>query len=145
MTPTATQALERSATPVPATTPDRNGSLNHDLFPKSSPRRRKTTSWIAIGIFLALVGAVGFYIYKQRSTQQRTDLLYHTVRYEPLKLTVVERGQLESADNRDVICRVRAGTKATSLTIKWVIDDGTLVRHGQLLVELDDSALQDQL
>lgn len=91
------------------------------------------------------MGAVGFYIYKQRPTQQRTDLLYHIVRYEPLKLTVVERGQLESADNRDVICRVRAGTKATNLTIKWVIDDGALVRQGQLLVELDDSALQDQL
>jgi len=72
-------------------------------------------------------------------------LLYHTVRYEPIKLTVVERGQLESADNRDVICRVRAGNKASSLTIKWVIDDGTLVRQGQLLVELDDSALQDML
>lgn len=58
---------------------------------------------------------------------------------------MVERGALESSDNRDVICRVRAGTKATNLTIKWVIDDGTLVKQGQLLVEIDDSALQDQL
>src|SRR5262245_25734818 len=127
MTPTATQALERSVTPVPAPMADRNGSLNHDLFPKSSPRRRKTANWIALGLFLVLAAGVGFYIYKQRPSQLRTDLLYHTVRYEPLKLTVVERGQLESADNRDVICRVRAGTKATTLTIKWVIDDGTLV------------------
>ncbi len=62
-----------------------------------------------------------------------------------MALTVVERGALESADNRDVICRVRAGTKATNLTIKWVIDDGTLVKQGQLLVDIDDSALQDQL
>ncbi len=100
---------------------------------------------MAAGIFLALAAGVGIFIYKQRPTQTRTDLLYHKVRVEPLKLTVVERGQLESADNRDVICRVKAGTKATNLTIKWVIDDGSFVRKGQLLVELDDSALQDQL
>lgn len=72
-------------------------------------------------------------------------MLYHNVRREPLALTVVERGALESADNRDVVCRVRAGTKASQLTLKWVVDDGTLVKQGQLLVEIDDSALQDQL
>src|SRR5262249_39847799 len=42
-------------------------------------------------------------------------------------------------------CKVKCGTKTTSLTIKWVIDDGTPVRQGQLLMEIDDSALQDQL
>ncbi len=72
-------------------------------------------------------------------------MLFHKIRKEPLALTVVERGALESADNRDVICRVRAGTKAASLTIKWVVEDGTVVKQGQLLVEIDDSALQDQL
>jgi uncharacterized membrane protein YqiK len=71
--------------------------------------------------------------------------LYHKVRQEPLSLTVVERGGLESADNRDVICRVRAGNKASSLCIRWVIEDGTLVKQGQPLVEIEDTPLQDQL
>ena len=44
-----------------------------------------------------------------------------------------------------MVCRVRAGTKAAQLTLKWVVDDGTLVKQGQLLVDIDDSALQDQL
>jgi multidrug efflux pump subunit AcrA (membrane-fusion protein) len=63
-----------------------------------------------------------------------------------LRLTIVERGALESADNRDVVCRVKAGTKGSTVasTIKWVIDDGTQVKQGQLLVELDDSGLQEQ-
>ena len=62
-----------------------------------------------------------------------------------LQVSVVERGTLESAENKDVVCRVKAGSKGTfASTIRWVIDDGTLVTKGQLLIELDDSALQDQ-
>ncbi|HEY2784684.1 MAG TPA: hypothetical protein VGJ05_06870 [Fimbriiglobus sp.] len=75
----------------------------------------------------------------------RPDLLTHKVKYEYLPVTVVERGQLESSENRDVICRVKAGSKGTyASTIKWVIDDGSMVAKGQLLMDLDDSALQDQ-
>src|SRR5205823_6555830 len=62
-----------------------------------------------------------------------------------LNLTVVERGALESADNREVTCRVKAGTKTAALTIKWVIDDGAHVKQGERLMEIDDSALQDNL
>lgn len=42
-------------------------------------------------------------------------------------------------------CRVRAGTKATDLRIRWVIDDGAQVKQGERLMEIEDSALQDQL
>ena len=60
-------------------------------------------------------------------------------------MTVSSRGTLESQENRDVVCRVKAtkgGTSAT--TIKWVIDDGTVVRAGRPIVVLDSSALEDQ-
>ena len=74
----------------------------------------------------------------------RPDLLTHVVKLEYLPVTVVERGTLESADNKDVICRVKAGSRGTfASTIKWVIDDGSIVTKNQLLMELDDSALQD--
>src|SRR5262249_38106421 len=50
----------------------------------------------------------------------------------------------ESADNRDVICHVKAGSKGNyASTIKWVIDDGTLVKKGQLIMTLDSSLLED--
>jgi multidrug resistance efflux pump len=77
----------------------------------------------------------------------RTDLVTAAVRLEPIQLTIVERGALESADNRDVICRVKAGTKGSTIAsqIKWVIEDGSRVKQGDLLVELDDSGLQEQL
>jgi HlyD family secretion protein len=57
---------------------------------------------------------------------------------------VTAKGTLESADNRDIVCRVRAGNKGFATSINWVIDDGTRVKPGQLLMILDDSALKDQ-
>ncbi|HZZ78617.1 MAG TPA: hypothetical protein VFE62_08865 [Gemmataceae bacterium] len=70
-----------------------------------------------------------------------------TVKKEPLRVTIVERGSLESAENSDIIVRVKAGTKGgtTASTIKWVVDDGTQVKFGDPIVDLDDSGFQDQL
>jgi multidrug resistance efflux pump len=77
----------------------------------------------------------------------RTDLLTHTVQSGPLELTIVERGALESANNADIVCRVKARNQQsqTSTTIKWVVDDGSHVKKGDLLVDLDDSGLLDTL
>jgi len=75
----------------------------------------------------------------------RPDFILHTVESELLPVTVVERGTLESADNREVVCKVKAGSRGTfASSIKWVIDDGTLVTKGQPIIDLDDSALRDQ-
>jgi multidrug efflux pump subunit AcrA (membrane-fusion protein) len=91
-----------------------------------------------------LAGAILYYIFAGGSKVNRPDLLLHTVKHEDLDLTVVERGTLESADNRDIICRVKAGSKGSyATTIKWVIDDGTLVRKGQPVMTLDSSSLED--
>jgi multidrug efflux pump subunit AcrA (membrane-fusion protein) len=59
---------------------------------------------------------------------------------EDLSPTVVARGSVESADAVDVLSRVRG-----QATVKWVADDGAPVRKGERLIELDDSALREQL
>lgn len=70
-----------------------------------------------------------------------------TAAKEKLQLSIVERGTLESAENSEIVCRVKASAKGSTIstTIKWIIDDGTQVTRGQKLVELDDSGLQEQL
>ena len=74
----------------------------------------------------------------------QANLLTHEVHPEYLQATIVERGTLESAENADVLCMVKAGSKGTyASTIKWVIDDGSMVNKGELVMELDDSSLQD--
>ena len=94
----------------------------------------------ALGSALNIPGLSGMFATK------RPDLITHKAKREYLQVTVVERGTLESSENKDVVCKVKAGSRGTyATTIRWVIDDGTMVKKGQLLIELDDSALQEQL
>ena len=79
-----------------------------------------------------------------RPAAARADVLLHTVKRGPLNVTVTEKGTVESASNMDLICKVKAGTKGFATTINWVIEDGARVEPGQLVMILDDSALQDQ-
>lgn len=92
-----------------------------------------------------MAAGLSYFFLGGRSKADRPDLLLHAVARQNLDLTVVERGTMESADNRDIICKVKAGSKGSyASTIKWVIDDGSLVRRGQLIMILDSSSLEDQ-
>ncbi len=146
----ASQQPETSPAPTAATLaklPSASALPSPSRLPGAKPRSRRV-KWIigggaavgALGIFLAIYLSPAF-------RPVRVDLVLHTVRPERLELTVVERGALESADNRDVFCRVKSGAKnsTVSTTIKNVIDDGTVVKKNDLLAELDDSGLQEQL
>lgn len=100
------------------------------------------------GGILALAVLVAAYVWVKKPFQKtRTDLVTHKVGYQTLELTIVERGALESANNSDVYCRVKAKAQGTTVasTIKWVIDDGSHVKKDDLIVDLDDSGLIEQL
>jgi HlyD family secretion protein len=70
-----------------------------------------------------------------------------TVRKEKLIVTIIERGNLESAKNGDIVCTVRSGTKGSTnaTTIKWIVDQGVDVKKGDKLIELDSSGFIEQL
>jgi HlyD family secretion protein len=92
-----------------------------------------------------LATAILLYSFTGGSKQNHPDLLLHTVKLEDLDLTVVERGAVEAAENADIVCKVKAGSKGNyASTIKWVIDDGTIVSKGQPIMTLDSSSLEDQ-
>src|SRR5262249_3943707 len=150
LTPTSPTESNGNPPEAKATTPPagpRPAAPAH--LPKAKHLSRKTKLLPLAGGPVPLCGAAG-------GAQQllgggmrvnRADLVTHAVRREKLLLTIVERGALESAENNDIICRVKAGTKGSTVasSIKWVIDDGSHVKRGDLLVELDDSGLQEQL
>jgi RND family efflux transporter MFP subunit len=74
------------------------------------------------------------------------DLVTAKVERGDVARTVTERGSLEAVEKTDIICRARAAKPDQPATvIKWVIDDGTRVKKGDLLIELDDSALQERI
>jgi HlyD family secretion protein len=69
-----------------------------------------------------------------------SDVITYVVRSGPLPITVVEKGTLESSENKDAYCLVEGQT-----TIIMILPEGTPVKKGQLVCELDSAALGDQL
>jgi multidrug resistance efflux pump len=104
---------------------------------------------VILALVLGAVGtsSAGIWYWYTGSRGERTDILTARVRKDKLAITVKERGILESAENNDVTCRVKARTQNATVatTIKWVIDDGSHVKKGDLLVDLDDSGLVETL
>jgi HlyD family secretion protein len=138
-----------TATPAPNETKAKllSPAAGPGKLPGAKTRRRRPALILAALALLVCASVAVAAVISRSHTTVRTDLVTHKVQRERLELTVIERGALESADNRDVYCRVKSGAKNSTVatTIKSVIDDGSKVKKGQLLVELDDSGLADQL
>jgi HlyD family secretion protein len=118
--------------------PDRANSLPsklHRFLPTTNSRR------LAWGAGLLAVAASGLLAHGGGSP----DPALHTVGRGPVRGVVVARGSLEAARSTDVVCRVKSLSGGRPTTIRWVIDDGTPVRRGDLLVQLDDSELHERL
>jgi HlyD family secretion protein len=114
--------------------------------PKARGWKRRGKWLIGLLLLLALGGAGlgGWYFYSHKHTA-RPDLVLHPIEKKKLQITITERGSLEPADNVFFFCKVKArapGAAATS--IRWVIDNGSIVKESEKILELDDSALQDQ-
>ncbi|MDR0522137.1 MAG: efflux RND transporter periplasmic adaptor subunit, partial [Planctomycetaceae bacterium] len=68
----------------------------------------------------------------QTVTVRRTDFVHE----------ILERGSVDSASNVDIRCQVES---AGGLTIISVVPEGTIVKKGDLLVELDSSTLRENV
>jgi HlyD family secretion protein len=124
-----------------------NGSPRPSRLPRPKRWSVRAKLLATMGAFLVLVGiATGGWIISKGKGGTRPDLLLHTVKYEDLKVMIVERGALESADNADVVCRVKAKVQGgVASTIRSLVEAGSEVKAGDKLIELDDSAQEDQL
>src|SRR5438093_3351764 len=93
-------------------------------------RRSKILIGLGLGLFVAVILYLVYY-FITRPRDVRADLVTHKVQYGRLEMTIVERGALESANNHDIVCRVKAKNQQSqvSTTIKWIIDDGSQVKH----------------
>jgi HlyD family secretion protein len=131
--------------------PSPNGTPSHRPVPpeKKPGFLRKNAIYVwAVGLVFLLMVGVGAYVFVTRLIigTPFTGPTW-TVKKEPLRVTIVERGSLESAENSDITVRVKAGSKnaTNASTIKWVVDDGAQVKAGDPVCDLDDSGYQDNL
>jgi len=97
---------------------------------------KRTWIWVAVVVAVAVVGWLSF---GRSGTQVDGAVRGAKVRRGPLKVSVVQRGNLAARDANSVKSEVEGQS-----TILWLIAEGTQVKPGDLLVELDASDLLDK-
>ena len=115
-----------------------------------SPRSRKGNVKVILIVMVALaVGAIlifGGSASSSGETADSTSYVLATVERGDLAVEVTDRGNLESASNVEHRCEVEGrvgGGTSGGTTMLWIIEEGTQVKEGELLVELDSSNLED--
>jgi multidrug efflux pump subunit AcrA (membrane-fusion protein) len=96
--------------------------------------------------FLALMIAAGGGVWwwlKNRDTSSRDVVMLHTVARDDFELTVTERGEIEAYDVTEIRSLVKSNN-TTGNAILRIVPEGTQVKKGDFLVELDSSALAAQ-
>ncbi|MEO9933388.1 HlyD family secretion protein [Rhodopirellula bahusiensis] len=136
----------RSVRPV---FPDSQNPASAWRYPATSADQPRTGG-IMVGLLICLVllGVGGYFGYQRYVAQQSTinvdDLIVTEVTKSAFDHTVVEQGEIESSSNTEILCEIESrGGSGTS--ILWVIDEGSRVRKGDKLVELDSSNLEIEL
>jgi len=111
-----------------------------------APPTRRRSPWLYVfalaGLGVLIWGGIYFYetvIASGKSAEGRGTLTYEVVR-SPLQVTITVDGNVESASNVEVKCRVAGGS-----TVLWIVEDGKFVEEGEEIVRLDTSAIEDKL
>ena len=90
---------------------------------------------------LLIVAAISVpYVLLSEKEAVDTDLPTHRIDRRDIVISVTEQGTLESANNTEIKCRVRGDN-----TITFVIESGSLVSKGDILVQLDTLAIEEEI
>jgi HlyD family secretion protein len=91
------------------------------------------------------VGVIGGWMWwRGRSANVEDDtLVLHKVVRGDFALTVTERGEIESAGVTDVVSEVKS-KNTPGVSILRIVPEGTVVKKGDFLVELDSSAFREE-
>jgi len=105
--------------------------------------RPKSRSTLLIVLTVIVVGAVltaGVAARMSRSNEAVSEMPTFTVRQGPLTISVIQSGTIHALEQEIIKSEVEGQT-----TIIFLIPEGTIVKKGDLLVQLDASKLEDNL
>lgn len=106
-----------------------------------SRRRKPVLRWIGAILAVLIVAAIIVRVTVfARPADPMAGIPTFTVVRGPLLISVTESGTIKSRQQEVIKCEVEGGS-----TILFLVPEGTRVKQGDLLVELDGSKLQDQL
>ncbi len=115
--------------------------MNKNSSDLARPRRQRGAAifWV-IGIVLLLAaGGIAFWQNRGEAPTKDLTLTWAAVQ-EKMRVSIVESGQLKAAKSVDIYCKVKGGA-----TILELVDEGTRVNEGDVVVRLDASNLEDEL
>ena len=106
------------------------------------PRRRRRYVWIGVIAVICLVAAVTVAGKRMLDSKQAgsDDRAATTVRRGPLRITVSEGGHVEAQRSVNIKCQVPGRP-----TIIKIVEEGSNVEKGDVLVELDSAELEERL
>lgn len=112
-------------------------------LPVSRPR-----NWLVLaGFGLTVFFAWRFWPSKSMPVVDPSLVVWQPVDRSDLDVVVLGRGSLESQSNIEILCEVEDVRKdnINGTTILWMIPNGTSVKKGDLVLELDSTPMQEAL
>jgi HlyD family secretion protein len=114
------------------------------------PRRNTTrkgalptvTAAAVVAVVLAASGGYWWWSHRDEKPDD-SHVLLHTVARDDFELSITERGEIEAFDVTEVRSLVKSNN-TTGNAILRIVPEGTPVKKGDFLVELDSSALEAQ-
>ena len=96
--------------------------------------------FVILSVLLAASGLIAFAILPGPSAATSVELPVYSVGQRDVVVSVTEQGTLESANNTEIKCRVRGDN-----TITFVIESGTQVEEGEILIQLETLAIEEEI
>jgi HlyD family secretion protein len=97
---------------------------------------------LPLAIAVAVAGGLGWWALSRSSSsaaEEASKVRGAPVQKGPLRISVIERGNLKAADAVSIKSEIEGNS-----TILWIIPEGTVVKEGDLLVELDTAQQVDK-
>jgi len=123
-----------------------NRSTNRTAGSRPRPSRTgslASTSAAAFLTIMILAGGGAWWWWQNRDSSSGDVVMLHKVDRSDFELTVTERGEVEAFDVTEIRSLVKSNN-TTGNAILRIIPEGTEVKKGDFLVELDSSALSAQ-
>jgi len=121
-------------------------SVPRNSVPRNSVPRKGVSGLLIVALFAVTAGLAigGYYLLAASASEGGEEPLIHVVKSEPFDHIVLEQGEVASSSNVDVDCEVKSRNSAGT-SILWVIEEGAIVKKGDKLVDLDASALENEV
>ncbi len=93
-----------------------------------------------LGALIIVLIVAGFFVFARPGSERVAGGATYIVRRGDLPISVVERGSLKAARSVNIISEVEGQSRIID-----IVPEGTFVKEGDLLVELDSAELQERL